>query len=431
MLQSNLARPTNALADFMARFRRTGLVSLLTANVLIQLLAFLSSLVVAKCLTLAEFGDVRILQSYFVFFLILSGCGFDTAILRFCALTSGTAQQSQVLRVGIRRAMVSTAIVFSLLLLSVLTGVLASSSRLNVWIVILGIGLPFAVVTQMLTVFLQAQRRIAEMARIQLLIRLQVFVLVVFSTWMWGFPGFVLATVLGYVVGVLPPFLLIRAERLPTAEGSVPDGFSSMVFFSLLANGVTALTQAGLFFMLDHSESSREEIGLYSLAMLFVLGASQLTSTVQSIATPYLSARCQDPVWFRDRMFRTQFQLAGVSALLAAVLVVAAWCLIEFVYGPEFRPAVGYLCLLLPQFLLWSSYSVIAAAFLSLGLVHYNLAVGTIAGIVTLGTASMLIGGYGVTGVALGQLLGALLAASLTWLLVRPALKQQQSTGEA
>jgi O-antigen/teichoic acid export membrane protein len=415
----------------MARLRRTGLVSLLTANVLIQLLALLSSLIVAKWLTLAEFGDVRILQSYFVFFLILSGCGFDTAILRFCAADSGTAQQRLVLRVGIRRAMISTAIVFGLLLLSVLTGVLASSSRLNVWIVILGIGLPFAVVTQMLTVFLQAQRRIAEMARIQLLIRLQVFVLVVFSTWMWGFPGFVLATVLGYVFGVIPPFFLVKAKWLATAQGSVPDGFSSMACFSLLANGVTALTQAGLFFILDHSETSREEIGLYSLAMLFVLGASQLTSTVQSIATPYLSARCQDQVWFRDRMFRTQFQLAGVSALLAAILLVVAWCLIEVVYGPDFRPAFGYLCLLLPQFLLWSSYSVIAAAFLSLGLVHYNLAVGTIAGVVTLSAASILIGDYGVAGVAVGQLLGALLAASLTWLLIRPALKQQDSASHA
>ncbi len=72
--------------------------------------------------------------------------------------------------------------------------------------------------------------------------------------------------------------------------------------FSFLSQILSQITQNGDILILDHFSNQRNEIGFYSLALLFVLAATLTSNTVRSILIPYFSERADDEQWFRKQL---------------------------------------------------------------------------------------------------------------------------------
>ncbi len=404
--------------------REKGFFHLLSANFLTRFLGFGSILIVAKFLMPVELGEIKILQSYSMLFIILAGFGINTAVLKICSENRTPEDRRSVLRLALGRSVIPISIAFILLASLSLSGVLTTSTRLSFWLMVYAIIIPFAVFTDILTVFLQAQKRTKEMAKAQSIIKAQSVIIVVMCTWQWGFQGFVFATIFGYAVGLIPLLWQVKLRFLSARSTGAPPQFFNIALFSVLANGMVALSRYADIVLLDHFCSDREEIGYYSLATIFVLGAIMVTSTVQSIATPYFSARAHDRAWFREQLIKNQKLMVAVSLAVAVAVYGAAQFLVHLVYGSSYESSLTYLAVLLIRYVLWSSHAIIGVALLGLGLVRYNFIVVLVSTPIGVTLSYILLQRFGVIGVAWGQVSSALVSLLIILCLCRNTLRQ-------
>lgn len=414
---------SDKILSILSYLKKKGFFDLLSVNFLTQFLGFGSVLLVAKFLTPVELGEVKILQSYTAIFVILAGFGFNAAVLKVCAENRPDWEKTGILRLAVSRAGIATAVTLLLVIALAFTGVITSSQRLSLWLMVYACSIPLQVLTGIFIVFLQAQKKIKEMARSQAIVKVQSVLLIVISAWLWGFKGFVFATVAAYALGLWPFLRQIGLKFLTTPLEQKPAHFMQYALFSVLANGVSQLGQYGDIFILDHFAANREAIGYYALALVFITAAAQVTGTVQSITTPYFSEHAHDEAWFCRQLILNQGRMALLSIAVAVGVYILAWILVPLVYGPDYSPALAYLAVLLVKYVVWSSCAVIGPALLGLGLMHYNFAVVAITTPIGLALSYLLLQQFGIIGVAWAQVGSALaqffLVLGASWLALR------------
>lgn len=400
-----------------------GFFHLLSVKFLTQFLGFGSIVVVARFLSPVELGEIRILQSYAMVFSVIATFGLSTSVLKKCSENLHPTEKVRVLRLAVMWGAGISLFIYALTAFLASTGVLTSSAHLSQWLIIYALIIPFAALTDILIAYLQALKRIREMARAQAVIKAQAFILIILSTWIWGFAGFVYSAIAAYVIGLLPLVRhtgtsFLRAESIPA-----PAGFVSIAVFSLLSNSLSMVGKFADIFILDYFSPHREEIGYYALATLFVFAAMQVTATVQTISTPYLSERATDPATFKRNVLRTQQQTFIMSFAVAAGVYLAGYLLIRFYYGVEYEPMLTYLPILLLKFIIWSAYAVIGIALLGLGLMKYNFVTVGLTTPLGLIISYVFLITFGVVGVAWGQVLTAVPGLLITYYFYRKALK--------
>lgn len=394
-----------------------GFFHLLSVKFLIQFLGFGTSLLVAKFLTPVELGEVKILQSYSMVFFIAGGFGISAAVLKLCSENMEPEDKHRILKMSVKRIMLTGGAAFALISALSLSGLITSSRHLAVWLVIYSLTIPFAVITDLLACFLQACKKIKEMARAQGLIKFQSFILIVLSTWRWGFKGFVVATVAAYIAGTIPLIRQVGIKFIRSKPIALPSAFNSLAGYSVLSNGTSIIAQYCDIFILDHFVKNRAEIGFYGLATLFVLAAMEVTGAAQSIVTPYFSEREHDTAWVRRQLILNQLRAIALALITAAGVWLFAYILISTVYGPKYLPTMQYLHILLLRYLVWSAYAIIAGAMLGLGLVRSKAIASIINMIASFTLCYLFVGKWSVTGVAWAQV-AATAITLLTYLIL-------------
>lgn len=404
--------------------QRRGFFHLLTANFLTQFLGFGTMLLAAKFLAPSELGEVKVLQSYTALFIVLGGLGYNAAVLKRCSEALSDVESAQALHLGLHRALLGSLAALVLVIALVAAGWLTASTHLARWLPVYAAIIPFAVTTNILIIYLQARNRIKEMARAQTLIKLESFAAIVTATWLWGFPGFIVATLVAYVVSLLPVLKEIRPAWLLRPPIASPPGFTNLALWSLMANGVAIVGQYTDIFILDHFAEDRSAIGYYSLATIFVLAAVQVTTTVQSIATPEFSHRARDEAWVRRHLAKQQVRLAGLSGVVAAAVYLGALVVVPPVYGPRYHSTLVYLPILLLRFVVWSSYAIIGVALFGLGLVRYNVMAVAVATPLGFVLSYVWLRRFGMVGLAWAQVVTALCTLCIQLVQARIGLRR-------
>jgi len=107
-----------------------GFIHLLTVNLLSQLLSFVTLMLVAKFLSAAEYGDLKVLQTYVNITVVVALFGFNSAAVKLCSENISEDERSAIFQNILKRAGVSTFItlVGGILLSSV--GLITSSDFL-------------------------------------------------------------------------------------------------------------------------------------------------------------------------------------------------------------------------------------------------------------------------------------------------------------
>jgi O-antigen/teichoic acid export membrane protein len=424
----NTLRPVWKFAQFV---HEKGFFHLLSTNFLVQFLGFGSSLLVTKFITPEEFGQIRILQSYILTFSLLAGFGLNSATLKFGSENRSKEEREALLFFALRTASISVSVTLLLLVGLSITEIITSSRTMTNYLLIFALVIPFQVATDIFIVYLQANKRIKEMARAQGIIKLQSFVLIVIATWLYGLMGFIIATILAVIVGLLPLLRLVGWDFLKQKTINLPQAFFSVAIFSLLANGVATLRQFSDLFILDHFALDRAEIGFYSLATLFIQAAMHVTGTVQSITTPYFSERALDLEWFKRRLLRTQTQMFLLSIFVAVSAWFAAWTLIKYFYGPAYSSSLTYLAILLLRYIIWSGMAIIGVGLFALERIRYNFLASLLATITGFIASYLFLLQWGITGVAWAQVLSAVVNIALTYIFFyflvirKPSLRQE------
>jgi O-antigen/teichoic acid export membrane protein len=403
--------------------KNKGFFHLLSANFLTQFLGFGTILLVAKFLSPTELGEIKIIQSYAAVFIVLAGFGFNSGILKFCSENRTDQERSYIFKHGIIHSLLTVLITLCLVVFLAFSGLITSTRNLSFWLVVYCLIIPFAVLTDNFMVFLQSQKQIKKMAGTQLWIKLQSFICIVAFTWIWRFKGFIYSTIIAYILGLIPLLKQVGLSFLKGKDNQIPKGFFKLSFYSVLANGVAIIGRYLDIFMLDHFIPNRSEIGYYSLATIFILAATQVTGTVQSISTPYFSEKASDEKWFRNKLIKTQFQMTILSIFVAVGIIVMASVIVPLIYGEVYKASLNYIFVLLLKYILFSSYAIIGVAILGLGMVHYSLIIVCFTTIINGFLSYYLLNNFGVVGVAWAQVITTFIGFILAIIFLQIVLK--------
>jgi O-antigen/teichoic acid export membrane protein len=426
-VESILSKIKTKIIESIRLLNSKGFFHLLSANFLTQFLGFGTLLLVTKLVSPTEIGEIKVIQSYVAIFIILAGFGFNTAVLKYCAEDIGKQEKERILKYSVKYSAYTTIFSYILLVILAANGVIGSSRNISYWLMVYGAVLPFMVMTNLGMIYLQAIKQIKRMAKVQSLVKLQSFVVIIISTYLWGFKGFIMATIVAYFIGVIPILREIGIDFLKEKPLKT-KGFFSMAIFSMLANGVSLLGQYGDIFILDKFCMEKEQLGFYSLATIFLTGAVQVTGVVQSIITPYFSAHCQDKKWVYSYLIKNQLKMIILSIIVAIGTYIFCYFFVPYFYGEQYRSVLTYLEILLLKYIVYSSYALIGAVLVGLGLTNYNLLVVAITTPISLILSYFFLQNHGIIGVAYSQLISACIILGMVLIISRIALKRYFKT---
>lgn len=401
-----------------------GFFHLLSVNLMLQFLSFGSSLFVSKYLSPVELGEIKIIQSYANFFLLIAGYGYATAILKFCSENIENEQKYGLFRYSLFQSFKATGISIAILFIFTYWNIISPSPHISFWLAVYAAIIPFAVFTNQAIVLLQAIKKIKQMAKAQAIVKIQSVVCIILLTYYWGFKGFIFATIIAYIAGVIPFFVQFPRSVFKKVNINLPTKFGNVVRYSFMANLVSFVAQNIDIVVIDHFIKDRALIGYYSLATIFILGGMQVTYTVQSIATPYFSEKSNDRDWFLTKLKETSRKALILSIIISILIFSFAYLLIIFYYGEQYMPTLMILSILLVRYVIWTFSSITGIALVGLGEMRFNFIMVGISTVVGIIMSFALVKMYGIIGVAIAQVLSALTTLVLVRYIGIPAIKK-------
>lgn len=176
-------------------------------------------------------------------------------------------------------------------------------------------------------------------------------------------------------------------------------------------------------FMLNYLIKDRVSFGYYSLSTIFILGMNYITSTVQTIATPYFSEKSNDKEEFL-RVLRKYEKLMVFLALgVSAILFLIVPTFIKVIYGNNYAIAGTYFRILILKYFFWSCYALLGVAILGLGKMRYNFFSNSISVPVSLILSYLFISYYGAIGAAVAQAIAYFITLIIVMFMIKHVIR--------
>ena len=401
-----------------------GFFHLLSANFIIGFLGFGSQLLVARFLTPTELGQVKAMQAFIGAATILAGFGFNVAVLKLCSEKRTLEERAFIFKQCFYYTIVPILLVLVILFLLAKLGLLSPDPAINKWLPIYMLVIPAMAYTSLIMVYFQALKKIQLMAKLQVFIRLFGFVVLVSITYFYGLVGFILSAVFIGYIALLPLFNLVKNDFKTKVE--VNNVFPQIFYYakwSVSANGVSQIGQFMDIFMLNFLIEDRIGFGHYALSTIFIVGLNHITSTVQSIATPYFSEKSNDKNEFLRvlKKYEKLMVLLALGVSIIAFLIVPPF--IKIVFGNDFAPAGTFFRILVLRYFFWSCYALLGVAILGLGKMRYNFLSVSIVVPISLILNYFFIISYGLIGAAVAQALSFFITLIIVVFMVKHVIK--------
>lgn len=416
----SMSRISQLLRDIINK----GFFHLLSANFIIGFLGFGSQLLVAKFLSPIELGQIKVMQSFIGTATILAGFGFNTAVLKLCSEKRSMKERAFIFKRNFYYTVVPILLVLAGLFCLAKLGLLSPDKTINKSLPLYMLVIPAMTYTSLIMVYLQALKKIQLMAKLQVFIRLFGFIVLVSITYFYGFVGFILSTIFIGYIALIPLFSLVRDNFKSKVE--VDNVFSKSFFYakwSVAGNAVAGIGQYMDIFMLNYLIKDRVSFGYYGLATIFILGMNCITSTAQSIATPYFSEKSTDKKEFLRvlKKYEKLMILLASGVSIIALLIVPLF--IKVVYGDNYAPAGVYFRILVLKYFFWSCYALLGVAILGIGKMRYNFFSVSISVPISLILSYLFIMSYGIIGAAIAQVLAYFITLIIVSFIIRHVIR--------
>jgi O-antigen/teichoic acid export membrane protein len=390
----------------LLKLNNKGFFHLLGSNFLISFLGFGTIIFLSKFLNPIELGQVKLIQAYGAFFIILGLFGYNLSTLKLCSEKRPNIEKVKIFALSTKKIFLMSILSSMAMILLSTFGLLSQDETVSRWLIIYAIIIPFAALGYNFTAYLQALKKIKEMAKLQVIVRLQFIFFIFLATYYLGFKGLMYSTILSYIVGTL---VYLKSTgfgflKYINIKDRYPK-FEHYAIFTLLGGLVTIFGQYSDMYLIDYLESDRELIGFYSLSTVFFMGSVVVIGTVQSIITPHFSENQNNKVWQKKNWIKYQ-SLAIILAIFVAISMYAlTYLLIKYYLGIEYNIALDYVGILMIKFIVWSAYAVTGAALAGLGKMQQGLYLVVFTVPISIILGYYLYFDFGILGVIYGQII--------------------------
>lgn len=405
-----------------------GFFHLLSANFLIQLITFSSGLFVAWILTPEQIGQIKVLQTYSGVAIILAGLGFNTSTLKLCSEKRSPGEKSYLYNRAFQYTFFTVGISYLIFTTAALLGFISTDPVINQLFPFYFIALLPNTINNLQIAYLQALKRIKEMAKIQSITKLFSVVFIIGLTYFFNIYGFIASTIIGASITLILMNRKTRQINQHNPEEPLQKAFTTHWFyakFSFLANALGYIGSYLDIFILNYVISDREDLGYYSFAVTLILGLRLITATVQQITTPYFSEKSMEINEWK-RIFK---KYNNLFLLLSIVISILAYFgigpVLHFLFSGKYDASAPYFQLLTITWFIRNLYVLRGVAIWGLGRINMNFYASLIAFPVNVGIMYLAISKYSTIGAAYGSIASAMFSFLVVLIIFKIVVRQE------
>lgn len=363
------------IRQFMHQVRLKGFFHLLSANVLIQVVAFASQLFVAGILAPDDLARIKIIQTYLAIFSIVAGMGLNASTLKLCSEGRSAELNRRYFNTAFFFTFLSSTVLYILLLLINYFGLLTSDGLMRT---LLPLGL-FPLISNslfmVLMAYFQAGKNIRLFSTLTIINKVLSIGGIVLLTWYLGIKGYYIAYNLSFIVMIVLAMVvsggllnhgILKPERELLRHH---QRYSLSSVFSNIAAEVSAYID---ILLLSFFSKDLQELGYYSFALTLTVALRIFPSTVQQITLPYFSEKGKNKDEFMALFSRYNRLLYGVVVLSLLAFAGVLPMILEFIFGDKYASSVPYLYILGIGWSIRSLVQLRSSALFGLGKIEYN-----------------------------------------------------------
>lgn len=364
------------IVNTIKRAMRLGFFHLLSANIFLQITGFGMQLFLTNFLEPADIGRIRVLQSFISVAVIFAGVGLNTAVLKYCSEDIEDNERKRIFinsfKLSILTSFITLLIMLGLSFFNLYSRDPITSGAIKLYLAII----PFSVLNSLILAYLQAQKKVKEMSRMQILVKCINIILVVIMVILFKFPGYVYGMILGTSLDVLAFTIFLKDEIKLYHQVPLIKSYVHRLFylgkFGFLTNALGQLIASTDVIMLNYLVGDSAKIGFYGTAQLVILGIRLIPATLNQLVIPYISSNAGNiekvKKIFTEYRNKTVIIMTGLTVL---AYLCGPWG-IRFLFGNRYNEAIPFFQVLLIGLFFWSIYAPKGIVLLGLGYVQYN-----------------------------------------------------------
>lgn len=415
--------------DILKQIAQKGFFHLLTANILIQIFGYGSQFFVAWVLTPEQIGQVRVMQTYLNLFTIFASLGFNTSILKLCSERRPIGEIIFLYKKAFTYTLIALCIIFSIIILLSNLNLLSNDENVNKYLPFYSLALIPVTLNSMDFSYLQARKKIKEIANVQSLTKLISLFLVIGITSLLGFNGYIIAIVIGYTL----TFILFfnKANYLNKGIQIVPlsNPFNThwtYAKFSFLANILGQIGSYSDILLMNYFIYDKEMLGYYSFALTMTMVVRMFTSTVQQIISPYFSEKANNITELKKAYKKYNKLYIASSSTIIFILFIIFPFIIDLIFSNKYHNSIPFFKLLLIATFIQNIYTIKGYILFGIGKIDLNFYSSIITTLFNLFIVYVMLINYDILGVAYGMIISNIFSFFIMYIFYNKGIKDYE-----
>ena len=410
----------------------TGFFHIFGSSVINKIIAFLSSVVLVRILTKAEYGVFTYAWNIYSIILILNGMGIESGVLQISSEHSGDIEYAnRASNYGIRFGVKFDLLLFAVILgIGLLAPLKIERSREILCLLCL---LPMAqLLFQMTISYLRAQKRNQEYARLTVINTAMVFLVSAGCAFLFREKGLVAGYYVAYTVSFAIGMLAYQVKlfnRSPKLTGSDRSALLKIAAITMCNNGLSQLMYLLDVFVLGIVDPQETLLASYKVATMIPSALGFIPLALITYLYPYFAEHQNDGNWCLSKYKQILLGLGAFNLTLSAILFVGAPLIIRILFGEQYLDAVPVFRILSVNYFFSGTFRILSGNLLvTQRKLKFNLFVAIVSSFTNIIADYLFIQWWGSVGAALATVLVVFVSSVLsTTYLVHTFISKRKS----
>lgn len=327
------------LAEKVKKHFSAGLFHIFGSSVINKIIAFLSSFILVRILTKAEYGTYTYAWNIYCIVLLFSGLGMDSAVLQLSSEHSGDDGYCRsVSSFGTRTGLAVNAFLGAVILLIGIFAPLKIESARGLLIMLCALP-PLQLIFSMTAVNLRSSKKNKEYSRLMIINSLAVLIFSVAGSLLFREAGMVAGQYMAAILSSVLCVFLFKAVWLRPEKKLPPEERSPLIriaLISMLNNSLSQLMYLLDVFVLGIVDPQETILASYKVATVIPTALSFIPSSLVIYIYPYFAQHKDDKKWCLEHYKKLVTAFGAFNLLVSAALFLLAPFIIRTVFGEQY-----------------------------------------------------------------------------------------------
>ena len=388
---------------------KKGFLHVLGGSVLNKIIGFLSSIVLVRILTKAEYGVFTYAWSIYSMVLLANGCGLELGSLQLCSeRDADEAYTKTICTYSVKNGLrFNVILLFVLLMIGIFAPLKIEGSN---ELIIFLCALPMIKILYGIAVsYLRARKRNQDFAKLSVINVFVVFATSSLCAFILREKGMVLGYYIGYIISVIVACFGMKVS-LFSASGVVKKedrkALWSISTVSMFNTGLSELLYLLDTFVLGIVGTDETGIAAYKVATIVPSNLVFIPMAIITFIYPYFAEHRKDGKWCMRTYKRILLFLGSFNLIVSVLLFAMAPWIIRLLYGDGYMDSIPIMRLLAVNYFFSGTFRILSGNLLvTQRKLKFNFCIALVSGLVNALADFLFIQWWGGVGAAIATIL--------------------------